>query len=310
MEQGVCIWFSRLTWFLLWCWCIFLSSFLIVRRILWGWNGSGGKCCIWLASCCVVDMRGSHSFFGDHVVGRLGIAGPSWIVRTQLIHFTWVFSSQKWWKDHLTDMTWWCCRKWCAKTRKAKIKQSPRTQILWVCLFFFLFITKFLIRFSIHLEEYFWADCECSILLDIIMFPNADINISLFPGWVLLSSTWVSHSLESWSLLLFAAAADMFIILWMGSIEQVEKVSLPFLGSICFRLFVALFHTSPDGFFWAGRESPILLYRYVFAYSQQLLMCIFHNSLDGFFWAGCEFAILLDRYVFRLFAAAADVYIS
>ena len=38
-------------------------------------------------------------------------------------------------------------------------------------------------------------------------------------------------------------------------------------------------------------------------------MCIFHNSPDGFFWAEREFPILLDRYVFRLFAAAADVYI-
>jgi len=40
--------------------------------------------------------------FGDTVVGRLGIAGPSLWIRQKLINFPWVFFSQKWWKERLT----------------------------------------------------------------------------------------------------------------------------------------------------------------------------------------------------------------
>ena len=44
---------------------------------------------------------------------------------------------------------------------------------------------------------------------------------------------------------------------------------------------MCIFHDSPDGFFWADRrEYFILLDRYVFDYSQQLLMCIF-SSFSG-----------------------------
>ena len=142
-------------------------------------------------------------------------------------------------------MTWWCCRKWCAKTRQTKMQQSKRIQILWVRLFL-----------PIHNQ----------------------VSYSLFNpfGWVLLSRTWVFHS--PGDRYVYKCWYKYVIIPRMDSFEQ--TVSLPFSWIVMF-----------------------------FDYSQQLLMCIFHTSPDGFFWAGGEYSILLDRNVFRLFAAAADIYI-
>ena len=99
------------------------------------------------------------------------------------------------------DMTWWCCSKWCAKTRKAEIKQSPMAQILWVCLFL-----------PIHNQ----------------------VSYSLFNpfGWVLLSRTWVFHSpgdryvYKSWY--------KYVIIPRTGSFEQ--EVSLPFPWIVMFSI--------------------------------------------------------------------------
>ena len=160
-------------------------------------------------------------------------------------------------------------------------------------------------------DGFFWAARESPILLYRFVFQIfaavADITyFSPFPGWVLSSSWWVSHFLESFC--------------------------FSNLRSSC---WYNIFHYSPDGFFWAEREFPILLNRDLydysqqllmciyfilprmdsfeqfvslpfswivmfFDYSQQLLMCIFHNSPDGFFWAVRESHILLNRYCFAL----------
>ena len=93
----------------------------------------------------------------------------------------------------------------------------------------------------------------------------------------------------SWTVIVLLCSSCLckyFILLRMDSFEQ--KVSISFSWIVMFSIirsscWCVYIHTSPDGFFWAVGEYTILLDRYVFDYSQQLLMCIFHHSPMGSF---------------------------
>ena len=80
--------------------------------------------------------------------------------------------------------------------------------------------------------------------------------------------------------------------------------------SIYFDPLMCILPHSPDGFFWAVREYFILLDRYVFDDSQQVLMCIF-SSFPEWILLSREWVFhSLKSLCFRWFAAGADVYIS
>ena len=198
--------------------------------------------------------------------------------------------------------------------------------------------------FHISPDGFFWADrSEYFILLDRYVFrlfgAAADVYISHFPGWVLLSrSTWVFHSLGSlcFSIIRSSCWCVYFIIPRMGSFEQDVSISfswivmfsiirsscwcvyfiIPRMGSfeqpVSFPFsWIVMFSIIRSSRWYVFFKIPLMdsFEQYVsisfswivmyFDYSQQLLMCIFHNSPDGFFWAESEYsAILFDRYVF------------
>ena len=146
------------------------------------------------------------------------------------------------------------------------------------------------------------SSCWCVYFI-IPLMGSFEQVVSVSFSWIVMISTICS---SCWCV--------YFIIPGMDSFEQ--YVSLPFSWIVMFSIIrsscwcVYFIIPRMDSFeqFVSLPFSWIVMF---FDYSEQLLMCIFHISPDGFFWADRrEYFILLDRYVFRLFAAAADVYIS
>ena len=169
-------------------------------------------------------------------------------------------------------------------------------------------------------DGFFWAGGEYSILLDPYAFDNSQQllmciyfilpRMDSFEQYVSLPFSWIVMFLfirsSSWCV--------CFIIPRMDSFEQ--EVSLPFswivmFSIICSSCWCVNYIIPRMGSF---EQHVSLPFSWIVMFSILCSSCwynIFHTSPDEFFWAVWrEYFILLDRYVFRLFAAAADVYIS